>query len=137
MLTLLLGLLGDIKRFFSYIFEKLGITGTIIVVLLIVCGIEYNMINNRNVTIKAQETTIVTLSNDIKLQNASIEASGKKYDELKVQLTTAQKTNLELAVAFGIIRENLNRVPIATTCDGAMNEVRQSAKDSATQWNKK
>jgi hypothetical protein len=57
--------------------------------------------------------------------------------DLILKIKDAATLNTNLTSQFDMFKEKINRQPIATTCDGAMDEVKNSAKKNADVWNLK
>lgn len=112
------------------IYKKIGLVGVIILLLLCLIGYGY-------MTIKHDEEKIVELNTTIQLQNKSIEEAGKKKKELQDMLDKAADSNQVLIDQTEDLLRKLNAKPLATTCDGSMEEVKESARQNAEEWNMK
>ena len=112
------------------ILNRLGITGCLILILLSVIGFDQYRVQDE----KAQ---IITLQGQIKTQNTAITAMGIQRDDLLLKIKNAAIQNSNLTSEFDAFKDKINRQPIATTCDGAMDEVKESAKKNADIWNLK
>ena len=116
------------KKIFSSIFQKLGISGTAIILLIMFGGYEHHIIGNR-------DETISTLKTDIIAQNNSIDAAAKSYEELLGRIKDAQDKNAILDAQNQDMLRRLNSKPLALTCSDSMNEVKDNSLQNAQIWN--
>lgn len=119
-----------IKDFLVSVFSKLGISGTAIIILLAVCYFQHS-------TIQKQYTKIDGLNIIIKEQNDAIAELGKQRNELKTALDKKISENAKLTVDFNNWKSKIIKTPVAKTCEDAISEVRKTAADIASKWNKK
>jgi hypothetical protein len=126
-----------VVNFIGDIFKKLGIIGTLFILLIVLTAVQHHLIDNRDATIAARNMTISTQLKLIETQNASIKEANRQFNILKDQLSAAESKNKIISLQFDTLRQNLNQKPIAQTCKGAMEEVRNAAKDNADRWNAK
>lgn len=117
-----------IKDFFIDLFKKLGIAGTIAVFLFGLVAIQHEMI-------KEKDSKIATLQTKLDDQNAAIEKAGKEKTALQNQLNGAQDQNKILEQKIKQKVQDLQKKPVATTCEGAMSEIRSTMKDISSKWN--
>lgn len=127
--------LAAIKGLISGIFQKIGLTGIIIIVLLAICTYQQFAIRSKDDKIVTQEVALHETKDQLDAQNKAVVDLGKKRDELQNILDDARTKNKKLATQYAALRIELNNRPPATTCEGAMSEVRNSANDAAKRWN--
>lgn len=117
-----------IKKFLVDLFQKLGIAGTIAVFLFGLVAIQHE-------EIKLKTEKIAKLELSVKEQNDATEKAGKARDALQAQLKGAQDLNKIITKQYEDQRKKISQKPIATTCEGAMTEIRSTMKDVSQKWN--
>lgn len=127
-------------EFLKSFFSKIGITGILLLSLSAICGIQYYMIGSKNEKIVKQKVyfdeAIKSLKDGIKEQNKAVETESQVKKEIQKSLDETVKSNLILRQKFLKASDDLKKKPIATTCDGSIDEIRISAKQNADDWNK-
>ena len=134
-LSILSSMLGVFSDIFKKIYEKIGITGIIILILIALGGYQYKVIGNKNKVIDTDTITINTLKGDIALQNKAIDTAKKEYEKLQGLVDSAKEENKKVKTQYTDLQDFLKNQPIATTCKAAIDEVRTSAKENSLRWN--
>ena len=128
-------MLSFFSNIFKKIYEKIGVTGVIILILIAFGGYQYKVIDNKNKVIEGKNITINNLKNDIDIQNKAISAAKKEYDRLQGLVDDAKQENKKVKSQYTSLQEFLKQQPIAITCKDAIDEVRSSAKGNSLRWN--
>ena len=110
------------------IYQKIGIAGCLVIALSGWIAIDH-------VRIKHDETTIVGLNADIKIQNTAIKKAGEQFKALQSTFQYAVDANDILTKDFDTYKQFFNDQPIATTCNAAIEEIRVQASKTAAIWN--
>lgn len=121
-------ILGFIKNLFVTIYNKIGALGCVII--LLVCLLAYE-----RMVITHEKTKLSEMAEKVKVQNDAITDLGLKRDDLQKRLDLVTKRNDELTIKANILISQIEHLPVATTCDGAMGEVASSTKKNAELWN--
>lgn len=130
-----MGALLLLKDILMTIYHRIGLKGVGVLVLVTWLVIDTHRIGNYQADVKTLNTTISTQQDSIKKQNAAIEDLGKKSKDLQGKLDDAARKNEKLSVDFETMKKIKLSKGVAKTCEGAIAEVRSSAKDVADKWN--
>jgi hypothetical protein len=110
------------------IYKKIGFIGVFVIFLISWIALDEYQIGNR-------DDKIIELTASLKVQNKAIEDMGFHYDNLQKTLVIAAQQNEDINRKFEEYRKYVASLPLAVTCDAAMNEVSKSAKTNADIWN--
>lgn len=83
------------------------------------------------------EDTNHRLSDEIKNQNALLQAGEIKYNKTQSDLDVAKGANIALSKEFAKMRADWKSQPLPKTCADAIAELKQRSKIIAQEWNKK
>ena len=128
---------GVVLDILKSIYAKIGITGIIIIIMAGGLGWQHLSISHKNSEITTLTAQVKDLQDKIAIQNKAVEDEKAAKAAAQKLLDEAAKKNADLDKKNKALQDALKKKPIATTCTGAIDEVKQSAKDFATEWNKK
>lgn len=93
-------------------------------------------IDNLSTKLELSERTVTTLNDSIIDQNASIQQSNAKYEEVQKQLNEANKQNKKLIDSFKTLKDGLGNKPVPQTCEEAKIEMLETGKELVKKWKK-
>ncbi len=137
MISLILLFKSAIFDAINTVYNAIGICGIVVIILLGVNFWQYTTNTTQQIQILQLVSQNAVLVQSISGQNASIEAVGKERDALQQHLNEAANQNIDIASKYDILLADISVQPVAQTCDGALNEIRNSAAEAAKQWNEK
>ena len=130
--------MGIVLEVLMGFFRKIGIAGVLVIVFVLSGWITYDyfVIKHKESKIVKLEEKVVFLNHEIEKQNAAIAQNGRQFKVLQNVLSQADDKNDETTKTFIVYKKILIDRPIATTCDAAMKEIKESSKNNAELWNK-
>jgi hypothetical protein len=105
-------------------------------VVIIIASLGF-YISHLKTTVLEQQVTIVTLTSKIDIQNSSIANAGKDRDNLQALVNKSIDANKKAGARFDSWKKLLEGRPVASTCDEALINVKNTSKQIAEDWNKK
>jgi len=129
--------------FATKLFEMLGVKGITVIVFVIIMGIQGVMIykyksniNKMGKAIETHKTTIVTLNGQIDLQNQAVSKFEIDKKTAEEALQTAKKKIADLDAKNAEYKKRLGNLPLATSCVGAITELKSQSSIQVQGWNK-
>lgn len=116
---------------------KLAVAGVVLVLLTgmgLYIKYQSHKIDTLTTNLKTSEANNKILNTSILEQNKSIAVSNAKYEEVQKQLTEANGLNKALAKEFKVIKDELGKKPVPTTCEEAVSEMVQTSKKIGAKW---
>ena len=123
--------MGIVLEVLMGFFRKIGIAGVLVIVFVLSGWITYDyfVIKHKESEIVKLEEKVVFLNHEIEKQNAAIAENGRQFKVLQNVLSQADDKNDETTKTFIVYKKILIDRPIATTCDAAMKEIKESSKN--------